>query len=161
MLELKRKEKMLLSHFRCNARESLTSISRRTSIPVSTIFDKLRQYERQFIRRHTTLLDFAKLGYLTRANVMLKAGVDHRDALREFLMKHDHVNSLFKINNGYDFLVEVIFHHLKDMEDFLELLENKYHVIGKTVFYVIEDICRESFMADPEMVKLEAMPRAT
>ena len=159
--ELKLKERVLLSHFRKNARESLTTISRRTRVPVSTIFDKLKHYERSFIKKHTTLLDFSALGYLTRANVLLKVSLEHRQPLKEFLMKHEHVNSLFKVNNGYDFLAEMVFKHIKDLEDFLEMLEGKYHVLDKTVFYVIEDICREEFMAKPELVALEACQQAT
>jgi len=79
MQELKGRERLLLSHFRRNARESLTTISRETRVPVSTIFDKLKHYERQFIRKHTTLVDFSKLGYMTRANVMLKVAVEGLD----------------------------------------------------------------------------------
>ncbi len=158
-VELKVKEKVLLSHFRKNARESLTAISRRTRVPVSTIFDKLRQYERSFVKKHTTLIDFSKLGYLTRANVMLKVAVEHRQVLRDFLLKHENVNSLFKVNNGYDFLAEMVFRHIKDLEDFLEMLEIKYKVQNKTVFYVIEDICREEFMSKPELVQLEVCPQ--
>jgi len=130
-------------------------------VPVSTIFDKLKQYERSFVKKHTTLLDFAELGYLTRANVMLKVALEHREPMKEFLMKNEHVNSLFKVNNGYDFLTELVFKHIKDLEDFLEMLERKYTVKEKTVFYIIEDICREEFMAKPDLVELEAtMPKA-
>lgn len=155
MQELKSKERLLLSHFRRNARESLTTISRETQVPVSTIFDKLKHYEAQFIRKHTTLIDFAKLGYMTRANVMLKVAVEHRDVVRNYLLKHENVNSLFKINNGYDYLAELVFHHLKDLEDFLETLEQKYTITEKTVFYIIEDICREEFLAKPNLLRLE------
>jgi len=155
MFELKAKERVLLSHFRRNARESLTTISRSTRVPVSTVFDKLKHYEQSFINKHTTLVDFAKLGYMTRANVMLKVSVDHRNAVRDYLLKHESVNSLFKINNGYDYLAELIFHHVKDLEDFLEALEGKYDIAEKTVFYVIEDLCREEFLAKPELAKLE------
>ncbi len=155
MRELKKKEKMLLSHFRRNARESLTTISRRTKVPVSTIFDRLKHYEQSFIKKHTTLLDFSKLGYLTRAEVMLKVAYDQREALKQFLLKHEHVNTLFKVNNGFDFLAELIFRHMKELEDFLEKLEQKYTVKEKMVYYIIEDICREEFLAKPELVKLE------
>lgn len=160
MQELKKKEELLLSHFRQNSRESLTTISRQTRVPVSTIFDKLRQYERNFIKKYTTLIDFSKLGYMIRANVMLKVQVEHRNMLKEFLTNHDHVNSLFKVNNGYDYLAEVIFEHIKDLEDFIEMLERKYTILDKNVFYIIEDICREEFMSKPDLVRLEMLPKA-
>jgi DNA-binding Lrp family transcriptional regulator len=157
--ELKGKERVLLSHFRRNARESLTTISRLTKVPVSTIFDKLRHYERSFIKKHTTLIDFTQLGYMTRANVMLKVAVEHREQVRVFLLKNPSVNSLFKVNNGYDYLAELVFKHIKELEDFLEALEAKYRIQQKTIFYVIEDICREEFMAKPEMIPVETIAR--
>jgi DNA-binding Lrp family transcriptional regulator len=83
MLELKEKEKEVLRHFRKNAREALTLISRKTNVPVSTIFDKLKRYEEQFIKKHTTLIDFQKLGYMTRANILLKANMKGREALKK------------------------------------------------------------------------------
>jgi DNA-binding Lrp family transcriptional regulator len=160
VVELKMKEKILLSHFRRNARESLTTISRLTRVPVSTIFDKLRHYEQSFIKKHTTLVDFSKLGFMTRANVMLKIAVEHRDAVKALLLKHQNVNSLYKVNNGYDYQAELVFHHIKDLEDFLEMLEAKYKVQQKTIYFIIEDICREEFLAKPELMALEALPKA-
>lgn len=156
-MELSGKELVLLSHFRRNARESLTKISRVTRVPVSTIYDKLKHYEMDFVKKHTTLIDFTKLGYMTRANVMLKVAMEDRNALKEYLLKHEHVNSLFKVNNGYDYLAELVFKHIKDLEDFLEQVEAKYVIANKIVFYVIEDLCREEFMAKPELIKMEVM----
>lgn len=155
MFELKQKERVLLSYFRHNARESLTAISRQTRMPVSTIFDKLKHYEQNFIKKHTTLIDFSKLGYLTRAKVLIKFRVDHRNSAKEFLLKHENVNSLYKVNNGFDYLVEIVFHHIRELEDFLEDLEMKYEVVSKNVFYIIEELSREKFMADPALVKLK------
>jgi DNA-binding Lrp family transcriptional regulator len=149
MLELKEKEKEVLRHFRKNAREALTLISRKTNVPVSTIFDKLKRYEEQFIKKHTTLIDFQKLGYMTRANILLKANMKGREALKKHLLDHKNV-SLYKINNGYDYLAEVIFHHIKDLEDFIETLETEHTITNKNVYYIIEDICKEEFMAKAE-----------
>ena len=57
----KKKDLLLMTHFRRNSRENLTQISRLTNIPVSTIFDKLREYEKGLIQRHTTLIDFRRI----------------------------------------------------------------------------------------------------
>ena len=65
--------------------------------------------------------------------------------MQEYLMKHQNINSVYKINNGYDFLVECVFKHIKDLEDFMESLEERFRVDDKQVYYVIEDIKREDF----------------
>ncbi len=146
---LNQKEILLMSYLRQNARETLTKLSRKTSVPISTIYDKLKMYENDIIKKHTSLLDFNKLGYTTRATIMLKAKKDCKKELKEFLLNNRNINSVFKINNGYDYLVEGIFKQIKELEDFIEKIEDKFKIKNKQVHYIIEDIKREGFMADP------------
>jgi DNA-binding Lrp family transcriptional regulator len=116
---LQKNELQIVAHLRDDARKSLTKISRETGIPVSTIFEKLKaSTKRNIITRNTCLLDFSKIGMNTRAKIALKTVPDHRKTMRNFLEKSLHVNSLFKINNGYDYMIDVIFANLKDLEEF-------------------------------------------
>ena len=85
---------------------------------------------------------------------MLRVHKDSKEPIRQFLEKHVNANSLYKINNGYDFLIEGVFRHLKDVEDFLEKLEEKFEVMEKQVYYIIDDIKRETFMEDPQLLGL-------
>ena len=140
------KDLKILANLRKNARMSLTDISRDTSIPITTIFDKLKLFENKLILKHTSLLDFNKLGYNTRAKVILKVKNENKEELRNHLKNNQNVNSLYKINNNHDFLIEVIFKHIVDLESFLDNLEDKYGVLEKSVFYILEDIKREGFL---------------
>ncbi|MFH1770735.1 MAG: Lrp/AsnC family transcriptional regulator [archaeon] len=149
-----KKDIMFLAHLRNNARETLTKISKKTHIPISTLYDRLKLHEGDIITKHTTLIDFAKLGYLCKANITIKVDIEDRDAVRAYLLCQNNVNSLFKINNGYDFLIEGVFKHVKEMEDFMETFEKKYRVLEKNVYYIIEDLKRESFMAETENVSV-------
>ncbi len=143
-----KKDLLILSSLRQNARISLTNMSKKTKIPISTIFDRLKTHEKSIIKKHTSLIDFEKLGFNTRANICFKVDKEKRGAFREYLVRHQNINSVFKINNGYDFLVEAIFKHIKDMENFLEAIEERFDVRERKVYYLIEDIKREEFMSD-------------
>jgi DNA-binding Lrp family transcriptional regulator len=147
---MKRADLLFLTFLRQDARQTLTAISKKTRIPISTLYDKLRQQEKSLIMKHTTLIDFSKLGYNCRAKIMLSIDKDGRDRLRSYLKEHPSINSLFKINNGFDFLAEGIFENVKELEDFIESLEASFKLVEKKVFYVIEDVKRECFMARPE-----------
>jgi len=149
---MKQKDLSFIAHLRKNARETLTTISKKTNIPISTLYDKLKSLESSIITKHTTIIDFAKLGYLCRANIILKVDIDDRDAVKNYLICNESVNSVFKINNGYDFMVEGVFKHVKEMEDFLEMFERKFKIINKNVYYVIEDIKREAFLGEPQIL---------
>lgn len=151
---MKPNDLLLIANLRKNARETLTNMSKKVGIPISTIFDKLKYYQGSAIKKHTSLVDFSKLGFSTRAIMILKARKNEREKLRDYLEKHQNVNTISKINNGYDFILDVIFRNLKEMEEFGELLEEKFKVKNKQNFYIIEDIKRETFLSDPEHVKL-------
>lgn len=98
------------------------------------------------------MVDFGKLGYNTRANIILKVNKGDREAIKEFLMKHSSINSAFKINNGYDFLIEAVFSNIKEVEDFTEELEEKFSIKSKQVFYVIDDLKKEEFLSNPSVL---------
>jgi DNA-binding Lrp family transcriptional regulator len=154
MKELGKKDLLLVSCLRNNARENLTKLSRKTSIPVSTIYDKLNTYKDTIITKHTTLLDFTKLGFHARANILIKVERDSKEALKEYLASHQNVNSLYRVSNGYDFLIEGIFKHVKQVEDFLEGIDKKFSMEQSQVFYVVEDVKKEIFMNNQNMIDL-------
>jgi DNA-binding Lrp family transcriptional regulator len=130
----------------------LTNISRKTSIPVSTIFDKLKAHENGTIKKHTSIVDFSLLVYGTRANIALKVNKEEKEELKRFLMKDTNVNSFYRINNGYDYLIEAIFKNILELEDFCEKLDENFKIKTKQIYYIIEDLKREEFLADPDNI---------
>ncbi|MBD3354799.1 winged helix-turn-helix transcriptional regulator [Candidatus Woesearchaeota archaeon] len=146
------KDLKIISHLRQNARMSLTKMSRKIQIPVSTIFDRLKESENKLIKKHTTLLDFDKLGYGARANINIKVDREDKESLKEFLLKNQSINSVYKINNGYDFMLEGIFKQIKDMEEFLDNLEERFKILDKKAYFIIEDVKREAFMSNADLI---------
>ena len=67
-------------------------------------------------------------------------------------MKHGNVNSIYKINNGFDFQVEVIFRNLKEVEAFVESLEDSFSITSKQIYYVIDELKKECFLTNPNLV---------
>lgn len=149
---MNQKDLQIIANLRTDARMPLTKMSKKTGIPVSTIFDRLKMNESDLIVKHTSLLDFAKLGYNTRANITLKVDRDDKEALKAFLVKHQSVNSVYKINNGFDFMVEGIFKQIKDMEEFIDDLEKRFKIQDKKSFFIIEDLKKEAFLSDPDLI---------
>ena len=149
---MKQKDLRMIACLRGNARETLTVMSRKLQIPISTIYDRLKQNEGNLIVKHTTLVDFGQIGFGTKAQIMLKAPKDRKDEVKEYLLKHFNTNRVFKVNNGFDFMVELICRNMKDIEDFLEEVDGRFDVRNCKVFYVIEDLKQEGFFADPSTV---------
>ena len=145
---LNAKDLLLLSQLRRNAREKLTTMSRRTRMPVSTIHEKLKGYNAGVIKKHTVLLDYPRLGYQCRAQVLVNAPKETKQALKEHLRKHPNVNSLFKINNGYTYLLDVVFPGLDELDKFIDGLESEYDVSNTQTYYIIDELKREGFLTD-------------
>ncbi|MFO8016330.1 MAG: hypothetical protein R6U32_04445 [Candidatus Woesearchaeota archaeon] len=144
---MKDRDMVIITQLRSNARKNLTTMSRETGIPVSTLFDRIKLHENGLIKKHAAIIDFSRLGYTTRANLMLKVKKEQRDELKSFLSKQESVNSVYKINNNFDFLVEGIFMHIKELEEFMERMDEKFDIESKDIYYIVDEIKKEGFMS--------------
>jgi len=150
---LTKKELLILTHLRADSRKSLTMISRETGIPISTIFDKVNKLGKSTISKYSPLLDFQKLGFGLRVNLILKANDKRKQDLKDFLLKNQNVNSLLRLNNNFDFFIETVFRDMKGLEEFYENLK-KFKIKKKKEFFVIEDLKKEEFLTKPEHIRL-------
>jgi len=137
----------IITNLRKNARMPLSIMSRKTRIPVSTIFDKLKTYQDSIISRHTSIVNFEKLGYTARASFSIKVSREDKYKLKDYLLTHHCMNSVYRINNGFDFQVEGIFKDLSEMEDFTDTLDQRFDIVEIKSHFIIEDLKRESFMS--------------
>ena len=146
---MKRKDLLILSNLRLNARTTLTDISKNTSIPVTTVYDHLKKYEKELIAKNACLLDFRKMGYRSKAKIALRVDNNHRDLI-SFLQAHPSVNSVYRLNSdfdaNFDFMVEVICREPKDVDNFMKELSSEFPVTNSIVFNVAEDLKREEFL---------------
>ncbi len=151
---LEKKDLLILSQFRENARKNLTAISKQTKIPVSTLFKKLKKYEQTIITKHTAIIDFSKLGFNTMAKLLIKVDKSRRSELEQYLLKHQNVNSVSKIIGSYDFAVEAIFSSIQNLEMFIDSIDERFGIKKKEIFYIVDDIKREGFLADNNLIEL-------
>ena len=116
------------------------------------IFDRIKSSTGNVIKKHCSLLDFNKIGFSTCAHILLRVSKEHKKSLINYLNQSLFVNSFYKINNGWDFLVECIFKDMCSLEEFIELLESDFGVMSKEIHYILDEFKREAFMANPDMV---------
>src|SRR3989344_1327098 len=150
-MHMRKYDDLIISYLRENSRMSLTQMSKRTNIPISTLYERIKGYQKKVIKKHTAIIDFAQLGYGTRARVLFRVKKDVREDFKEHLLHSPYLNELYKVNNNYDFMAEFIFRQMKEMEDYLDSLEEKYRV-EKEVFYILEELKREGFLSKPTLL---------
>ena len=139
------KDLLILSHLRNNARQKLTEISKKTGIPVSTVHDRVRVHEEKTIKKHTSLLDYSKLGYNARINIAIRVDKDSKEALQKFLSEHESTNTLYKVNYSFDFLGEFIFKNLNEAHNFADHIEKNFNAQTQ-LMNVIDEIKKEEFL---------------
>lgn len=137
---------MILNELRKNARVSLLEVAKKTNIPLSTVYDKVRNYEKEIIKKHTSIIDFQNLGYYARRIIALKVKKENKEKIQNFLESHPNVNSLYKINNGFDFLVEIVARNSGVIYDILEEIKSQNGILEKSCFEILEEIKKEDFL---------------
>lgn len=149
-----KQELEIMMHLRRNARETLTRVSTATSLPISTIYERVTNNKTGFIKRHVSLLDFAKLGYDCHITIVLKVAKEDRERLRESLSCHHAVNTLYRINNGYDFSAECVFRTIKFAEEFIDQLQDRFKIKEIQTYHIIDELRKEVFLSEPVHVDL-------
>ncbi|MBU0457609.1 MAG: Lrp/AsnC family transcriptional regulator [Nanoarchaeota archaeon] len=137
---------ILLTNLRKNSREKLTTISKRTNIPISTLFDELKKLEDNIILRKTILIDFSKLGYHVKAQVFLKVDENNKDKLKRHLICNENVNTIYRVNNGWDFIIETAHKNIQDLDGLLENISKNFIIQNKQIHYLVEDIKKEGIL---------------
>ena len=146
---MKKTDSVIITALRHNGRIRLTELSRKTGLPISTLHERLKKYIKQGLLFPRALLDFAKLGYAGRAQVLLAVEQTDREQLFNHLKVHPNVNSLYKINNGWHLLMECIFEDMYSLEEFIEGLEQKFSITRKEAHYILGELRREAFYTQP------------
>lgn len=141
---IKENDLKIISLLRKNSREKITNISRKTKIPVSTVYDKIRSHEKKLIKKNTSLLDFSKLGYNLRVHFLLRTS--QREKIEQFSLQHNNVNSVFRIDGDYDYSMDCIFRNMAEVQSFLGYVNSNFAIEKMSVCYVLDEIVREKFL---------------
>lgn len=137
---------------RNNARESLTNMSKKSRIPISTIYDFIKNTD--IIDRHTSIIDYPKLNYHVSIKWVVLIPKNLKIGFIEWLCSQFCMNSIYLTNNKYSYICELIFKNIKEMENFLEIGRDKFKIELDEIFYLIEPIKRESFLNNKNLLSL-------
>lgn len=150
MVNNMKEDLQLLSLLRKDARETLTNLSKQIQVPISTLYDRLRSAKHSgLIKRFTVLPDYETIGFSARAFLLIRTSTEARAKVKAFMSSHPHINCLYRINNGYDFMLECIFPTIREMEDFLTHIEQEFRFKSLQVFYLLEEVMEEAFLTQP------------
>lgn len=142
------KDMHIMNMLRTNAKEKLTTIAEILHMPVSTVHERIKHLDA--LKRPTYLIDTQLLGYSTSAHILLRCNKEDKQALARVLMSRPETNALFKVNSGYDFLVEAVFKNIKCVEEMIEDINDQVTIKTHHVIYTIEELARERFLVSDQ-----------
>ncbi len=143
-MAINEKQLRIFCELRKDSRKTLAEISKTTKLPISTVFEHLRRFEKNLKPRYTVLLDYNKLRMI-RANFVIRCS--KKQETKDFLIKNNHVNSVFRVNNNFDFFIETAFLNMSQFESFCDEL-NRLKAKTK-IYFVVETLGKEKFMEKP------------
>ncbi len=140
------KDKEIIKEMRKGKRLNISKIARKLSLPISTVSDRIKSIEKRYVIKHSSLLNYPKLGYLAHAKLAIRINPDKRQEFASFLKKESCVNSVYHVNSGYDFLVEVVFKNQIGMKNWVENAKMRFN-LGITSFQILKIEEKEGFMS--------------
>ncbi len=139
---MKFKDEQIIHSLRMDARTPLTTLAKKTGIPTSTLFDRIKKQESSVIKGYTSLLNFERLGLKT---FTILISTPSKKELVEFLSTHPNVNSLSRLGNGYDFMLEGVFRGSKGATQFIKGIKKEFSINDILTANISEDLKREGF----------------
>ncbi len=131
---MKQKEKEIIRMMRTGKRLNISKIARQLGMPVSTVNDAIKRIEKKYMIKRSSLLDYSKLGYSANALAAVKISSGKQDFL-DYLKQMKFVNSIYHINSGYDFLVDVVFKDVSKLKFWIEEIK-KHFDLEISVFHI-------------------------
>jgi len=124
------KDKLIIEALRKNARLSTKQIAKKTNIPITTVFNRIKSMEAKgIVRGYTAILDRKKLGRGVSAHIMLNINFDklskkmmNEEDLADKLLRIPGIESVDTLSGEADMIARV---SVEDIDKLNELLTKR------------------------------------
>lgn len=145
-------DKKILNVLSENARTSISSISKKTGIPNSTISNRIHKLEENnIIEQYTTIFNPEKIGVNVTAIIIIQTQTEKHENVEIELPKIGQVSQVYSISGEYDILIKV---WTKDLEELNEIINSKIRTIDG-IEELRELIVMERLKDEPLKVKFD------
>ena len=139
------KDKKILDVLKENSKLSTQQISKKISIPITTVHNRMKKLEGEgIIKKYSVVLDYKKIGKPISAFVLIN--VDYKllkqikktqDELTKKLKLHSLVEEASRITGGTDLIIKIRVKDVDELDDFVTIYLRNLDGIDKTQTMVI------------------------
>ena len=141
---LKEKDIMIINELRKNSREQIKTISKKIKSPISSTFLRIKKINR-LIKKYTTMLNYKNLYYPLHIIFIIKSTKKHKEYIEDIISKNRNINNIYRINNGFNYIIDCYFKDLEEINNFEKSIDNKSR--GKIIKHeIIKEIEIENFL---------------
>ena len=144
---MKKSEKEIINYLRKGKKANISEIARELSLPVSTVRDRIKKIERNYVIKRASLLDYSRLGYNSNAMLAMKIHSKKKSEFLVFLKKQNCVNSIHHTNSGFNFLVEIVCKDNLELRNWIEDAKIKFPV-KIMLFQILKTEEKEKFVPE-------------
>ncbi len=134
-VDLDEKDKKILEQLQINARQPISTISRKTGLPRDVVKYRIKKLENnKVIRFYHTFLNPAKLGYPMYTFVLFTLSnfdIDKEKKFINFLKHHNKIVTVAKISGNWDIGINVCSSDFKDFDNVMYEIRTKFSDIIK------------------------------
>jgi DNA-binding Lrp family transcriptional regulator len=132
---MKQEEKEIITHLRKGKKVNISEIARELHLPISTVRDRISRVENQYVIKRSSLLDYQRMGYFANAMLAIKIDLRQKNIFFNFLKTQTCINSIYHINSGFSFLVEIVCKDSLELINWIEDIKSKFN--AEVVHYQI------------------------
>ena len=144
---------LIVSELRKDARASVLSMCGSLRLCRITVAQRLKKLQQNIIQKYTALVDFRKLGFSIKLVFSITLASHDKTVFAKYIRGHASLNNFYSTAHGADYLVEMIFQTQQEAEHFLEQLCSAFSIIEQHVYYLDQELVRESFFPDPRILQ--------
>ncbi len=119
-------DRKLLNELMKDARTSLRRLAEEMSVSPATLHNRLTKLEQLgIVKGFTVLVDYAKLGYMLTAIIMIKVNGKYIVDVEKEIARYPNIVAVYDVVGEYDIIAIAKFRNVDDLNDFIkELLKN-------------------------------------
>ena len=142
---MKQKEKEIIKYLRKGKRVNISDIARKLHLPVSTVRDRINRIDSRYVIKRSSLLDHHKIGYSANVFLAVKMDAEIKPEFIDFLKQQNCVNSVYIVDSGFDFLIELVCRSSLELINWIDELKKRF-VMEIMSFQILKVEEKEKFV---------------
>ena len=130
-MEIDQMDKNILSVLLDDSRQSYRQIAKKLGVSTATVMNRVKELEKEIIKKYTAILDYEKLGYDVEVMVEVRISKGKLLQVEKEIAHHPNVFAVYDITGDFDAAILARFQSRRKMDAFLKKIQT-YDFVERT-----------------------------